>query len=101
MNKDIVDLVKERLEIGKREYDDQLNPFDGRNWKKEALEESLDLAIYICAELIKIKGNDMPPRKKKNIPNNFRGKEDLFFKKVRDGLKKFLESPFKESKNGR
>tara|TARA_R100000700_G_C3051651_1_gene70694 strand:- start:344 stop:466 length:123 start_codon:yes stop_codon:yes gene_type:complete len=33
--------------------------------------------------------------KKKNIPNNFRGKEDLFFKKVRDGLKKFLESPFK------
>ena len=99
MNKDIVKLIKERLEIGKREYADQLDPFDGRNWKKEALEESLDLAIYICAELIKIKGKDVP--KKKNIPNNFRGKEDLFFKKIRDGLKKFLESPFKESKNGR
>ena len=33
--------------------------------------------------------------KKKNIKGNFRGKEDLFFKKIRDGLKKFLESPFK------
>ena len=35
------------------------------------------------------------PRKKKNIIGNFRGKEDRFWKKVRDGLKKFLESPFK------
>ena len=33
--------------------------------------------------------------KKKNIQGNFRGKEDLFFKKIRDVLKKFLESPFK------
>ena len=40
----------------------------------------------------------MPRRKrKKNIPNNFRGKEDIFWKKikVRDGLKQFLKSPFK------
>ena len=35
----------------------------------------------------------MPRRK--NKPNNFRGKEDIFFTKVRNGLKKFLESPFK------
>ena len=32
--------------------------------------------------------------RKKNKPGNFRGKEDLFWKKVRDGLKKFLQSPF-------
>tara|TARA_R100000008_G_scaffold37785_1_gene21529 strand:- start:487 stop:627 length:141 start_codon:yes stop_codon:yes gene_type:complete len=46
---------------------------------------------------LKNKGVNMPKKttKKKNIPNNFRGKEDLFFKKIRDGLKKFLESPFK------
>ena len=38
----------------------------------------------------------MPRRKRrKNIPNNFRGKEDTFWKKVRDGLKQFLKSPFK------
>jgi hypothetical protein len=34
------------------------------------------------------------PKRKKNIPNNFRGKEDLFWKKVVKGLKRFLESPF-------
>ena len=33
--------------------------------------------------------------KKKNIPNNFRGKEDRFWTKVVKGLKKFLQSPFK------
>ena len=32
---------------------------------------------------------------KKNIPNNFRGKEDTFWIKVRNGMKKFLKSPFK------
>ena len=42
------------------------------------------------------------PRKKlgnknvrKNIVGNFRGSEDIFFKKVRDGLLEFLKSPFK------
>tara|TARA_R100001082_G_C4283906_1_gene125131 strand:- start:443 stop:574 length:132 start_codon:yes stop_codon:yes gene_type:complete len=35
----------------------------------------------------------MPRRK--NIVGNFRGKEDIFFKKVRDGLKRFLEPAFK------
>ena len=33
---------------------------------------------------------------KKNIPNNFRGKEDIFWKNVKKGLKKFLEPAFKE-----
>ena len=33
------------------------------------------------------------PRKKKNIANNFRGKEDLFFTKIRNGLVKFLAPP--------
>jgi len=33
-------------------------------------------------------------KKRKNIPGNFRGSEDIFWKKVRDGLKEFLRSPF-------
>lgn len=37
--------------------------------------------------------------KKKNKPSNFRGSEDLFWKKVRDGFKKFLKSPFKQQGN--
>jgi len=33
---------------------------------------------------------------KKNIPGNFRGKEDLFFTKIVAGVEKFFESPFKK-----
>ena len=33
--------------------------------------------------------------RRKNIDGNFRGAEDIFMKKVRDGFIKFLESPFK------
>ena len=58
MNKEIVRRIEERLEKGKREYADQLDPWDGRDWPKEALEEALDLAIYIIAELIKIEGRE-------------------------------------------
>ena len=32
---------------------------------------------------------------RRNIIGNFRGAEDIFMKKVRDGFIKFLESPFK------
>jgi len=37
----------------------------------------------------------MPRKKRKNIPNNFRGREDRFWAKIVKGLKRFLESPFK------
>ena len=44
------------------------------------------------------KGDRRTPsdRRKKsgNIVGNFRGSEDIFWKKVRDGFKKLLESPF-------
>tara|TARA_Y100001963_G_C6761757_1_gene439852 strand:+ start:793 stop:963 length:171 start_codon:yes stop_codon:yes gene_type:complete len=53
-------------------------------------------------EIAKIKGKHMvrrtaykPKKGKKNIPNNFRGKEDRFWTKVVNGLKAFLKSPFK------
>tara|TARA_Y100000310_G_scaffold84285_1_gene81113 strand:- start:43221 stop:43331 length:111 start_codon:yes stop_codon:yes gene_type:complete len=35
-------------------------------------------------------------KKKKNIIGNFRGKEDLFWKKVRNGFKNFLKSPWRK-----
>ena len=34
-------------------------------------------------------------KRKKNIPNNFRGAEDIFWSKIVKGIKKFLQSPFK------
>lgn len=35
-------------------------------------------------------------RRKKNIDGNFRGAEDIFFIKISNGIKKFLETPFKK-----
>ena len=55
LNKEIVDAIKERLEHGKKEYPDELDINDGREWVQEALEEALDLAVYITAKLLQIK----------------------------------------------
>ena len=55
MNKEIVKLIEDRLEKGKREYEEELNPFDGRDWIIEALEEVADALVYITAKLIQIK----------------------------------------------
>ena len=45
MNKKIVKLIEDRLEKGKREYEEELNPFDGRDWIVEALEEVADALV--------------------------------------------------------
>tara|TARA_X000001382_G_scaffold41997_1_gene28311 strand:+ start:15716 stop:15994 length:279 start_codon:yes stop_codon:yes gene_type:complete len=57
MNDKIIKLIEERIEIGKREYADQLDVNDGRDWVKESLEEMLDGMVYISAELLKIQQN--------------------------------------------
>jgi hypothetical protein len=38
----------------------------------------------------------MPKKKTKNINNNFRGKEDAFWKNISEGMKNFLKSPWKK-----
>ena len=58
MNKEIIDLFKERLEKGNEYYKKELDVFDGRDWSQEALEEALDLTVYIIALLLKIKKSD-------------------------------------------
>tara|TARA_Y100001938_G_C7946828_1_gene357199 strand:+ start:121 stop:321 length:201 start_codon:yes stop_codon:yes gene_type:complete len=55
MNKKIVKLIEERLEKGKREYGDQIDPHDGRDWTQEALEEILDGMVYISTAILKLK----------------------------------------------
>lgn len=57
-NEEIVELIKRRLDNGKREYGGEIDVNDGRNWTIEALEESLDLAVYISAKLIQSKINN-------------------------------------------
>ena len=53
-NKEIVALIENRLEKGKREYNQEVDVFDGRDWTKEALEELLDACVYITAEILSL-----------------------------------------------
>ena len=54
-NKEIVSLIEERLEKGKREYKQEVDVLDGREWITEALEEVLDACVYLSAQLLLIK----------------------------------------------
>ena len=54
MNKDIIKLIESRLDLGAKKYKKQNLVSDGRNFAKEALEESLDLSIYISMRLIEL-----------------------------------------------
>jgi hypothetical protein len=54
-NNHIISLIEERLEKGKREYNQEVDVHDGRDWMKEALEELLDACVYLSAQIIKLK----------------------------------------------
>ena len=62
MNIEILDLIEERLLIGERKYGNENVINDGRDFIQEALEEALDCAVYLAAELIEIKN-----KRKENI----------------------------------
>ena len=55
MNKKIIKLISERIEKGKKEYADEINPHDGRDWELEALEELLDACVYLATAILKRK----------------------------------------------
>lgn len=54
MNKDIINKIQERLEIGKKSYSDELDINDGRDWLQESVEELLDGCVYLSAFALKI-----------------------------------------------
>ena len=54
MNKEILDRIKSRLEIGAKKYGEELKPNDGRDWVKETIEEILDSCVYLGAKLLLI-----------------------------------------------
>lgn len=57
-NEDIKQLIDERLEKGMKQYGHGLKQNSGYDWVQEALEESLDLAVYISAKLIEVKNTN-------------------------------------------
>ena len=55
INERIVSEVKSRLDAGAKKYGEEILDSDPRDWVQEALEEVLDLAVYISAQLIRIR----------------------------------------------
>jgi hypothetical protein len=54
-NEEIKTLIAERMEKGRKAYGHGLLQNSGYDWVQEALEEALDLSIYLSAKLIEIK----------------------------------------------
>jgi len=54
-NDEIKALIAERMEKGRKQYGHGLVQNSGYDWLQEALEESLDLSIYLSAKIIEVK----------------------------------------------
>ena len=57
MNREIIKLINERLDIGAKKYGKQNMVSDGRDYIQEALEEALDCSVYLAGRLLEIKNN--------------------------------------------
>jgi hypothetical protein len=54
LNVDILDLIQKRMAQGRVTYGHGLKEDSGYDWVKEALEEALDLSIYLSARLVEL-----------------------------------------------
>ena len=54
LNVDILDLIQKRMVQGRVTYGHGLKEDSGYDWVKEALEEALDLSIYLSARLVEL-----------------------------------------------
>jgi hypothetical protein len=72
MNDEILDLIKQRMEKGRQQYGHGLLENSGYDWVQEALEEALDLSIYVAARLVEVtrhgKSEECAPLLKKTGP---------------------------------
>jgi len=82
INEMIVSRIEERLDIGKKKYGDTLSLNDKRNFLKEAIEEALDMNVYLTAFLIQIESA------LKNRPSNEISVDELVL--IMDGLGKLI-----------
>ena len=55
LNKEIMEYIESRLDKGQQTYGQEVQIIDERNFVVEALEEALDMAVYLSAQLIRIK----------------------------------------------
>ena len=55
MNDKIIELIRERLELGAKKYGRENIASDDRDFIQESLEEVLDCMVYASCKLIEIK----------------------------------------------
>ena len=55
MNDEILKLVAERIEKGKEKYPDEIPDSDDRDFLQQALEEVLDMSVYLSGEILRLK----------------------------------------------
>lgn len=60
MNDAILELIKQRMEKGRKQYGHGLLDKSGYDWVQEALEEALDLSIYVAARLVEVTRHGKP-----------------------------------------
>ena len=55
MNDKILELIKSRLDLGAKRYNQENILSDGRDFELEALEELLDGCVYLASRLIELR----------------------------------------------
>jgi hypothetical protein len=60
LNSEIIRLIESRMAKGRAQYGHGLLENSGYDWVTEALEEALDLSIYLSAKLVEIKNAAVP-----------------------------------------
>lgn len=58
-NSEILRLIEARMAKGRAQYGHGLLADSGYDWVQEALEEALDLSIYVAARLVEIQKKDV------------------------------------------
>jgi hypothetical protein len=91
MNNDILNLVGKRLVKGEKKYGNENITSDGRDFVKEALEESLDLAVYVAAKLIEIREKEKQMGRAITMENR-QDDFDRRLKLVEDALEEMIQT---------
>jgi|TARA_R100001530_G_scaffold126598_1_gene95471 hypothetical protein len=55
LNDEIIEMVVRRMEHGAKKYGEHIMVSDKRNFIEEALEEALDMIVYLTASLLRLK----------------------------------------------
>ena len=66
MNNQLLKLIEQRLDKGKKRYGKENISSDGRDFIQEALEEALDCSVYLAGQLIEIQEK---LKSKKKLPD--------------------------------